>query len=209
MTDPSVASTSSVVPSFISDGADTAVNLTPEGLMVYLQSRLDDVDTQINGLFKKQQDIGRIRNDLNAIQEQLQTLTSDTAVKGNQGTPNQDTNGNGTIDQEEWAAHEQKIMHAIADIKEVDPVLGKKLETDLQSDPQVLSKLDGIYLTSQVKNTTDYLNTLNKQLESSAQLEMIKLQSLMSNRQTAIQLSTNLVSALGDSTKSIAGNIGR
>jgi len=38
---------------------------------------------------------------------------------------------------------------------------------------------------------------------------MIRLQSIMSARQTAIQLATNLMSALGESTKSIVSNIGR
>jgi hypothetical protein len=209
MTNPSVSSTSSVVPSLASIEAEAAVNLTPEGLMLYLQSRLDDVDTQIDGLFKRQQNISRIRNDLNAIQEQLQTLKSDTGVGGNQGTQNQDLDHNGTIDSTEWAPHEQKIMAAIADIKQVDPALADQIEANLKSDSQVLSQLDGIYLTSQVDCSTKYISGVNSRLESSAQLEMIKLQSLMSNRQTAIQLSTNLVSALGESTKSVAGNIGR
>jgi hypothetical protein len=209
MTDPSVSSTSSVVPNFVSDGAAAAVNLTPEGLMLYLQSRLDDVDTQINGLFKKQQDVSRIREDLNAIQQALQTLENDPAKKDALGAVDTDSNHNGKIDPNEYADYEQKITDAIADIKDVDPVLGAKLESELGRDGYILHALSGQYLTSEVKNTTDYLGTLNKQLESSAQLEMIKLQSLMSDRQTAIQLSTNLVSALGDSTKSIASNVGR
>jgi hypothetical protein len=209
MTDPSVSSTSSVVPSFVPGSTEAAVNLTPEGLMLYLQSRLDDVDTQINGLFKKQQDVSRIREDLNAIQQALQTLENDPAKKDAQGALDTDSNQNGKIDPSEYADYEKKVTDAIADIKDVDPVLGAKLESELGRDGYILHDLNGQYLTSDVKNTTDYLNTLNKQLESSAQLEMIKLQSLMSARQTAIQLSTNLVSALGDSTKSIASNIGR
>jgi len=125
MTDPSVSSTSGVVPNFISDGTEAAVNLTPEGLMLYLESRLDDVDTQINGLFKKQQDISRIRDDLNAIQKALQTLENDPAKKDAQGALDTDSNHNSKIDPNEYADYEKKITDAIADIKEVDPVLGE------------------------------------------------------------------------------------
>ena len=55
--------------------------------------------------------------------------------------------------------------------------------------------------------TTTLKNTVG-QLDSSAQLEMIQLQQVMSARQTAIQLCTNLVSALGKSSEAIAANIG-
>jgi hypothetical protein len=209
MTNPSVSSTSTVMSTFMGDPAEAGVNLTPEGLMLYLQSRLGDVDTQIDGLFKKQQDVGRIREDLNAIQKELQNLKNDTSDKSAQGTPNTDSNGNGQIDPSEYADFEKRITDAIADIKEVEPALGEKLESELGQVGYILDGRDGQYVTSEVKNSTDYLNSINKELESSAQLEMIKLQSLMSSRQTAIQLSTNLVSALGDSTKSIASNIGR
>jgi hypothetical protein len=57
--------------------------------------------------------------------------------------------------------------------------------------------------------TMKYLEGVTKDIESSAQLDMIRLQSIMSARQTAIQLSTNLVAALGESTKAIVSNIGR
>jgi hypothetical protein len=209
MNDPNVTSATSVVPSYVSDNPEVAVNLTPEGLMLYLESRLGDLDGQIDGLFKKQQDANRIREDLNAIQHALQTLESDPANKNALGTKNEDANHNNQFDRDELSDWERKITDAIADIKEVDPERGAKLESELKKTGYVLDGLNGEYMAYEVKNTTDYLNTVSKDLESGAQLEMIKLQSLMSSRQTAIQLSTNLVSALCDSTKSIASNVGR
>ncbi len=210
MSDPTITSTSSVAPSSFSDNLDAAaVNLTPEGLMLYLEGRLGDLDGQIDGLFKKQQDANRIREDLNAIQHALQTLESDPANKNPLGNKNEDTNHNGQFDRDELSDWERKITDAIADIKEVDPERGAEIETELKKTGYVLDGCNGEYMAYEVKNTVDFLNTVSKELESGAQLEMIKLQSLMSSRQTAIQLSTNLVSALCDSTKSVAGNIGR
>ncbi|MBR1151067.1 hypothetical protein [Bradyrhizobium sp. JYMT SZCCT0428] len=41
------------------------------------------------------------------------------------------------------------------------------------------------------------------------ELHMIRLQSLISQRQMAIQLTTNMLRAMNDSTRTIAGNIGK
>jgi hypothetical protein len=57
--------------------------------------------------------------------------------------------------------------------------------------------------------TMKYLDVVVKDSDSGSQLDMIHLQSIMSARQTAIQLSTNLVAALAESTKAIVSNIGR
>ena len=197
MTDISL-NTNAVTPAYA--GAAGSPPLTNEALMIYLQGRLQSVDGQINGLFDRQQKLERIRRDINAIQTTLQTLESDTTIKDALGTKN----ASGTL-----APHEQKILDAIADIEEIDPAQAQKMRADLQGWGYVLCELDGLYTTSEVENTTNYLNSLNKELEASAQLDMIQLQSLMSARQTAIQLATNMVSAFNESTKAIAGNVGR
>ena len=41
------------------------------------------------------------------------------------------------------------------------------------------------------------------------ELHMIDLQSLMSQRQLAIQLTTNMLRAMNDATRTIVGNIGK
>ena len=57
-------------------------------------------------------------------------------------------------------------------------------------------------LTTNLKNDAADLN-------SDSEMTMITLQSLMSQRQTAVQLTTNLVQSLGDQQNSIAKNIGQ
>lgn len=46
-------------------------------------------------------------------------------------------------------------------------------------------------------------------LSHDAEIEMLNLQSLMSSRQQALQLCTNMVVALGDSAQRIASNVGK
>ena len=53
------------------------------------------------------------------------------------------------------------------------------------------------------------LDALVSDINSSAQMDMINLQSLMSQRQTAVQLSTNIIKSLSDSADAIVHNIGK
>jgi hypothetical protein len=58
---------------------------------------------------------------------------------------------------------------------------------------------------------SSYINTLqgaSSSLDSSSEMNLVEIQSLMSQRETAIQLTTNLVQSLGDQTNSIVSNIG-
>jgi len=51
------------------------------------------------------------------------------------------------------------------------------------------------------------LDAIVKDLNASGQMDMINLQSLMSSRQTAVQLSTNLMKTLSDAQREIIKNI--
>ena len=54
----------------------------------------------------------------------------------------------------------------------------------------------------------DRLQGCASDLNSNSELQMIQLQSLMSERQTAIELTTNLVQSLGNQAEKIAQNVG-
>lgn len=70
---------------------------------------------------------------------------------------------------------------------------------------------DGDVKTISGERVQTYVGTLKNEqsdLTGGAELNMINLQAIMSQRQTAIQLTTNLVQSLGDSSNKIAANIG-
>ena len=157
--------------------------LTGEGMMMYLSARLSSLDDQINGVFQKQKNIEGVRKALMKIQNELDKLDDDKGKKN--------------------------IKAAIEEVKSYDPKLGAQLEKDLSEKGQIMFIADGLHYTAEVGASREYVGNMMKQLESSAQLEMIGLQSTMSARQTAIQLSTNLISALNKGTDAIAANVGR
>jgi hypothetical protein len=69
-------------------------------------------------------------------------------------------------------------------------------------------KGDGILSASELQTYTQNLTDAASDLNSNAELGMVHLQSLMSQRQMAVTLTTNLVQSLGDQENKIADNIG-
>lgn len=173
-------------------------HLTNEGMMIYLSTRLEGIDTQIDAIFQKQEKIEKVRDALSRFNNAVDKYSSET--------PNNDH-----VDgQPGWDAEINKIL---AEIQDIDPKLGAEMKEDLSAKDQILDNdikgtTNGGYTTKEVENTLSYTKTVLKKLESSAQLEMIGLQSLMSSRQTAVQLSTNMVAAYGESLKAQVAKIG-
>jgi hypothetical protein len=168
--------------------------LSPEGLMIYLQTRMTGLDDQIDRIFEKQKKIEAIRKELQAIQIELDRVTTD---------PN---NPGALI---HTPGFKEAVMTHINAIREIDPTLANALEADLLKEGNALWCNDDHYFSPEIETGTKTIDGIMKQLEASAQLEMITLQSLMSSRQTAVQLSTNLISALGETSRSIVANVGK
>ncbi|MET0593810.1 MAG: hypothetical protein ABW133_13995, partial [Polyangiaceae bacterium] len=70
---------------------------------------------------------------------------------------------------------------------------------------------DGNNITSkeEMGSLINSTKSLQSDLNSNAELDMIHLQSLMSQRQTAIQLTTNILQSLNEQANKIVANIGR
>ena len=173
-------------------GMASVGNLTADGLMFYLQSRLDSVDSQIDEIFEKQQKTEKIRSHISDINTEVAKLewNDDGSLKSK-----------GAIDEAEAA-----VKAKLENLAEVDPALAKSLTEE------IFEKKGGLFESSKPTETQyDALKSLTgnvtKQLESSAQMDMIKLQSMMSARQSAVQLASNMVASLGETNKSVVSNI--
>jgi hypothetical protein len=187
----------SIVPtSTIAAPLDFTSNLSPDALMVYLSTRLNGLDEQINAIFNTQQDQEKVQSALRKIQAALGDLdaTAGTDGKGPAALTDDQIN---------------KINAPIEEIRAIDPHLADAITAQLHSQGNILFAEDTPYVAGEVTGSKTYIDGLSKDIESSSQMNMIHLQSIMSARQTAIQLSTNLISALGESSKAIAANIGR
>jgi hypothetical protein len=68
---------------------------------------------------------------------------------------------------------------------------------------------DNVVHADEVANIVKDLQGIATDQNSSSQLQMINLQSLMSQQQTAVQLTTNLLQALDQQAQAIATNVGK
>jgi len=170
--------------------------LTPESMMVYLTARLGSIDEQIQGHIKSQEQSEKLRAAVNAIKTQLNEL------------PQNSDKGKNLEGQKEVL---DEIASIIEDeIAPVDPKLAQRLTDDLSADNHILHTTgteNGTYTTLEIENTQKYLESIASELESTAQMNMIHLQSLLSARQTAISLATNLLASLDESSKKVVDNI--
>lgn len=191
-----------------------SVSLTPDALLAYCQARLDSIDGQATGIFNEQE----LRNsESSAIQGVLATFQGYAA-----GVTN---------DKDSCLTMENSLYALIQQVQQTDPgcpELGKLTQTFndlLQSGSGPSGSLqyideatyppagttntgDGTLSATEVQGYISNLQGCASDLNSNSELQMIQLQSLMSERQTEVQLTTNLVQSLGDQAEQIAENIG-
>jgi|CZKU01.1.fsa_nt_gi hypothetical protein len=194
---PSIASTSS--PADPLGGGAPAVgfaSLTPDALMAYCQARLNSIDSQVQASFDNQE---KNANQIAVIQDAANKFKENSSAAVTDPTVYQ-----GMLDQ---------LNTAIADITPADkstppsPALQKLQKT---RDAMIASwNADQNLAATEVEGYAQDLTDAASDLNSSSELQMVQLQSLMSQRQTAISLTTNIVQSLGDQENKIADNIGK
>jgi hypothetical protein len=204
MTSPQSITSSSTI---FSSGIVSPDHLTPDGMVIYLQTRLGSLDDQINTIMNKQKASESARKALQAIQNEMAnvgeeggTVNLDVYAK----TLNDITQSMGPKAAAELlASFPQSIQDQLELTPATNDASGPNVDVyQATSDTVKLSKED-------VTATKTYIENAIKDVESGSELEMIKLQSLMSARNTAISLATNMMSAIGKGAEAIVGNIGR
>jgi len=183
-------------------GATNGINytgaLTPDALMMYCATRLRSLDDQMSEQFAKQHAHRASTSAVNNLQQRIHQLS---VGKEHHAL---DANCDRVADQAIKAEVEQMFQEALNTLPagpQKDALEKEFAEWNKTMGDKMLGK-------DEATNMAQRLGTISKDLSSSAELDMIQLQSLMSQRQTAIQLCTNLVSALGESAKTIAQKIG-
>lgn len=182
--------------------------ITPDALMLYCQSRLQGLDTQMNQIFAQQQ---RLNNDASKIGE----LLGNTGLKlpENGDLDNADkTRDKVYLAYEAIAAEKAKLDPSDPLYQKLDDLqtsLGSVDQQGFHVNPNLLGTAD--HLTSDQFNSLiiGAVNSIQKDLSSGGELNMINLQSIMSQRQQAIQLATNLIQSLGDQCNKVADNVGK
>src|SRR5690606_8630821 len=188
----------SAIPIFNS-GIVSFDQLTPDGMLLYLQSRLGALDEQTNTIISKQ-------HASEAARKGLQGIQNTTAHFGEDGGEVDVALIAGSLND---IAHEVNPNTAAEVFTHLPEPIKKQLRFDANSGTYEATGASATLNKQDAQVLKTYVETAIKDIESGSELEMIRLQSLMSARNTAISLATNMMSAVGKGAESIVGNIGR
>jgi hypothetical protein len=170
--------------------------LTPDALMAYCESRLGSIDSQMDSIFQAQESYNKLTTDIDSLASNLNQYES-TGIgtgPGDQTATTAFTSANNSLNQ------------LISEANTTDPQVASELQGAMNT---LNNGGDTFVSTDEITNIEKTLQQASSDVGAGAELNMINLQSLMSQRQTAIQLTTNLVQSMGDQMNAIATNIGK
>lgn len=195
--------------------------LTPDALMSYCASRLRGIDDQIHSSMTRQQNANADSSTLSTLAEKLRPPGGNVEVGKNNDVFN--NYGQALIDAANSASDPSLKAKLLGQAKkfvdcheEAPQGSGKYVSDGVKVDGNGTVTIDGTaHKTGDTLNpeqlktmTSEFVSNVQKDLNSDTELSMINLQSLMSQRQSSVQLITNMVQSLGDQLNKIASNIG-
>jgi hypothetical protein len=194
-------------------------SMTPDALMAYCSSRLDSLDGAMREVFAQQQ----LGNQEQSLIGGVIPLLQGYEQNGISNDPTKCTEVESQVEALYYKIQKMDpnspALKQLATVHDELMASGTGPYTDSSGSHGFLGPGPHGYATGHTEHdsTIDademqgYVNQLQSatsSLNSSSELGMINLQSLMSQRQTAIQLTTNLVQTLGDTDQKVVGNIG-
>jgi hypothetical protein len=171
------------------------VALTPDSLLIFCQSRLKSMDDVIHKKMDLQQSFVALQDTVTTVQAKLKEYgkagADDAVAFAGPGKINEVT---------------RLLDSAIATAKDCG---SNELASSLESVKEKLRAGDDNVLVGEVKDMNTMLDSALTTCRSSAEVSMIDMQSLISQRATTLQLTTGMMNSLNEGMKSIAGNVGR
>jgi len=173
--------------------ASDLTSFTPDALMAYCQARLDSIDGQAQASFDRQSQNANVSQSIQQI--------ANTFKENSSAAVTDPTTYNTLLTQ---------LNTAIGDVQAVDPKSPALTKLTTTLDQMTKSwNADHNLATTELAGYAQDMSDAASDLNSSSELQMVQLQSLMAQRQTAITLTTNLVQSLGDQENKVADNIGK
>lgn len=177
--------------------------LTPEALFAYVSTRLQNLDARVDEVFERQQKADKVRTALRQISAELAGVSGDSKNPADQ------------IAVPDGAEVERAIMKQLDQLGKIDAELSRRVGEELRGvlgtiATDVRGSLErgpGTVSDNALTAAKEHVGAILKDLDASAQLDMIELQSLTSQRQTAVGLATNLLSNLSETLRSVVANI--
>ncbi len=200
--------------SFAPDPTGTA--LSPEGLLLYCSSRLQTLDTNIKQYFAQQQTRNGVIGEATKLMEIINHWP--TGQKGSKeivcspaDCQNHANQGNELLDLFR-KTNSPEVKRACAEaFQQVTGMSINDFATGNVTPDQIRSaasaeRIQPVNLQERTAQIEGIKNTVSN-LTKAGEMDMIQLQSLVSQRQLAVQLTTQLLQSLNETSKQVVGNI--
>jgi hypothetical protein len=216
------------------DGSSPPAYLTPEALMAYVQSRLQGIDSQVQTAMTQQQNADWEQSNIGSILTEIATDSANT-TNGVMNNPQECQTLVQNL--QDLITQIQQRDPGCSQLGALEQLHDSIMATGCGPNPPN-STVQGYYCsntggvggapngtmqptnnpppngadntigTNEFTDFTNTLNNINSSLSSGAELGMIKIQSLMSERTTAITLATSILQSSSDGTQKIVDKIG-
>lgn len=186
------------LPSNFVDSSQYSGALTDDTLLDYCQSRINGIDAQVDTEFNNQKHIQDATSTVNTVQSLFAQANANGGkgmVQGQVGTIIADLQS--TI--AELGPNDPRTQQLQVQLDTLSTTYNNNIHNDASAfviDPQLAGKF------------ADTFGSISKDLSSDAEMQMMTLQSLITQRQTAVQMCTNMLSSMGDTEKAIAEKLG-
>jgi hypothetical protein len=194
--------------------------LTPQSLVAYCDCRLTSLDSQMQQIFNQQQTNANTTNAINQVADDLDDLPGPSS--GSKPTVTVTAVQAGKIQADYQAAIKAAEAGGEGSAQLVNSLKNDLLTFQNACWPGVATATNNTSLdftcdghsgdtfdisSTTVTNLTQNLKTDGSDLNNDSQMTMINLQSLMSQQQTAVELSTNLLQTESQTAQNIAANM--
>lgn len=216
--------------------ATPPAGLTPEALMTYCSTRLNSIDGQIDTMMTQQEAVGQEQTLLQSAAQLFNADASTISGSGSMNDPAKsqalaesleqvisymqvNDPGNSELGALEQL-HDQVMETSTGSFIDSNGNLHGYYATDTTTSPPgstpagttlpagAAQTPDGKIDAQEFQTFSASLSQISGNLNSNAQIQMIQIQSLMSDRTTALQLTTNILQAYDDGTSKVVANIG-
>jgi hypothetical protein len=189
--------------------------LSPDSLLNYCGSQLDSIDGEIDTTMESDQNASQISQSLQGLIETCQQNSN--GVTKDAGTCTEIETGLGSIIKQLQSTDAGNpnlgpLIQAYNNMLEsgTGPTATLQYIDPTDHPPaQTTNGSDNTYGSDEMSSFISTLQGASSSLDSGSEMNLVQLQSLMSQRETAISLTTNLVQSLGDQANTIASNIGK
>lgn len=173
----------------VSNDGVRATGLTAEGLLLFCQTQLNSLDNEINDMLDEQiKNLAR-KDALATVENKMKEYTPPSSAKA-------------------WDEIAAAYNEAIDSLPEGDPtreaLIAKKEEITFTYGPEGLDR--GPKKNEWQAHIGDIRQQVDN-LKGDSEIVMIRLQSTISQRQTAVQLTTNVLSKVHQTLQSITANL--